>query len=90
MTSKLTVMMMKLIPFSRIMYICVLVISLAALAPYARAASDITRAQINIIPEYSQLIRLLTTVNPGVRRPVPRDHIVALGLELIEDSMFFF
>lgn len=88
MTSKLTVMMMKLICFSRIMYICVLVISLAALAPYARTASDITRAQINIIPEYSQLIRLLATVNPGVHRAVPRDHIVGLSLELIEDSMF--
>ena len=87
---KLTVMMMKLISFSGIMYICVLVNSLAALAPYARAASDITRAQINIIPEYSQLIRLLTTVNPGVRRAVPRDHIVGLGLELIEDSVFTF
>jgi len=81
-------MMMKLICFSRIMYICVLVMSLAALAPYARAAGDIARAQIDIIPENSQFIRVLTTVNPGGRRAVPRDHIVGLSLELIEDSMF--
>ena len=50
-------MVMKLISFSGIMYIYVFVISHAALAPHARAASDITRAQINFIPEYSQLIR---------------------------------
>ena len=41
------------------MFICALVVSFAALALHARAANDITRAQINNIPEKRHVIIII-------------------------------
>ena len=45
--------------FSRILFICALVVSFAALALRARTANDTTRAQINNTPSKSHVIPLL-------------------------------